>query len=201
MDKQKIYQTLEEIFEYYKLVKQKYNYSLADSSFQLFGDIYKYQAEELIKLELFSKTLKLASYDKFPEIVDDKTYKNLPVSSFEYLGITINLPELFRGVRNLDHHANLLCDKQYHYGVGDSCSGLHTAIHFDTALQYTNKDQSRILKLKLKNANIIDDLSITTEFAQVIINKTISDPKHSEFLNIFTTFVNNIQSETLRKEF
>ncbi len=132
-------------------------------------DYSKRNMEGQIRTELFNRAIKLFGYNSFPQIFSDASYKKLENVTFDYLGAKIKPTEVYRGVRNINHHANLLFDETYHAGIGDACNGLFTAINIDVAKQYIggHENQTNILTFKLPNIKVIDDLSLAIATSRI----------------------------------
>lgn len=107
---------------------------------------------------IFVLMTRLYDYDGFPQISDNASYKKA------------NFKEFYRGVKDIEHHANLLCDHNYHFGKGTICNGIYATTIKGAATNYTAKcgfsnEQSQhqtanVLTLKLnpdsKIGNILD---------------------------------------------
>ena len=76
----------------------------------------------------FSYVMSYFERDKFPKVVDDKTYKN------------INVPELYHGFSEYEYGANMLADWQVHYGIGYQSHGFHMTSDKKYAFRYTKND-------------------------------------------------------------
>ena len=95
-----------------------------------------------------------------------------------------------------------MCDEVYHHGVGDVCSGLYTSLSSGTALAYTNTtNNDLVLKLKLSDAKIIDDLSVTLDISAVFQGDTCLNTAHQTTLSEIKNFISSIDDDSHRAEF
>lgn len=158
-----------------------------------FDESHKLLTDQTLRNLLFKKAILMAEFNNLPTIVSDEKYESLPAIDFRYVGIKFKQKELYRGSKVADHHANLLCDKDYHLGVGDVSNGIYVTPNYDAALAYTRREplDSLVLKIKLPNANVIDDISISTDLSRVVDGlRAFNSEKQDEFIQIKKFFEN-----------
>lgn len=175
------------VFEYTKFVwnklsKVQNDYEHIDITSKDADDIYKYMTA-------------LAGYDNLPQVVSDKKFG------------TYKTKCLYRGVKDLKHAENMLCDHDYHHGRGYT-NGIFTAIRKDDAMYYTydpdtydtydasKRNPENVITLKLTSGNSIN-YKLLEFFAEEI--------KHGNFVGVekdtkaklmnFVNFVNGIKDD------
>lgn len=154
-----------------------------------------------IKNKLFNKLIKLSNLNEFPQIVPDKDYENLNDFTFSYMGMFFNISELYRGVRKIDHHKNLLFDTDYHTGIGDVSNGIYLSMRYDTALTYTkNYSNDCVLKLKTPSLKVTDDLSLQIALSQILNENCPLNKANQDLLEI-RNFFENIKDKTAKENF
>lgn len=154
-----------------------------------------------IKNKLFNKLIKLSNLTEYPQIVTDKDYENLSDFAFSYMGMIFKVNELYRGVRKIDHHKNLLFDADYHTGIGDVSNGIYLSMRYDTALTYTNNySKECVLKLKTPNIKVTDDLSLQIALSQILYSDNSLSDKNQDLIEI-RTFFENIKDRTAKENF
>lgn len=159
------------------------------------------QLQEEIETAMLKHTIKNFGYNKKPQVVSDDEYRKIKPTFQKYLGVSIKINEVYRGARNIEHHANTLCDDDYHVGVGDMCRGLHSALVYNTALSYTNTtDDNYILHFKMPNMNIADSLTLQIDISNAFFNGCVSK-QNEEKLREITSFVMSIEDLNDRNDF
>ncbi len=135
-----------------------------------------------LRNELFKTAVYLADFNHLPQIISDEKYQKLPAVNFKYMGFDLKPEELYRGSKIIEHHSNLLCDKNYHLGVGDVCNGLYASLNFQTALSYTRIEpiESLVLKLKIPAARVIDDISLSCDLSRIVEGYEPFNDEHRE---------------------
>ena len=100
---------------------------------------------------VFDFMIELYGYNGFPNVVNDKAFSIHPS------------PLLYRGVKDIEDHAKLLCDFNYHYGYGVSfrSNGIYSSTAESEAKEYTSgngklRNKDRIMKFKLEKNALID---------------------------------------------
>lgn len=95
--------------------------------------------------KFYTYLVNLCGANKFPQVIEDK--------EFEALKFT----KLYRGVVDIEHHANLLCDYDYHYGYGMyGGGGLYMSDDRIQAMRYARNKPENILTLKFEG-KVIDE--------------------------------------------
>ena len=160
------------------------------------ADYFKKLAEREFRTRAFSQMIKSARYTSLPQIVSDEKYKKLAGFYFDYLGLQIKGTELYRGVREIEHHANLLCDEEYHTGIGDVCNGLFAANTYDKAALYKGQDTNLdcVLKFKAPEIKIIDDDTLKIDLSRVFDSKEPSVESHKQDLKKVKKFISSIKN-------
>lgn len=137
---------LDKVIEYYKQIRKK----------ERNGEIEKLSNIQLEKL-LFSFMIQLKGFDGFPVVMKDEMYSALPTH------------EYYRGTKSLDYHGNILCDFNYHKGVGCYSSGLYFARSGDRALHYCRFEADNVMRVKIdENAKIADTNTLMQNFEELI---------------------------------
>ena len=193
---------LQAIFKQIQVLNNKHGFCLDflnDNSICA-GDFSNRTLNEFRK-ELFAFAVQLFEYNKLPQIVSTEKYKQMPAINFQYLNVNVCANELFRGARNIFHHANLLCDDHYHMGTGDVCNGLFVTMRYDNALIYANSDRQNILKLKGPELKVIDDVSLNIDIARIFEGDDIKNSENSSVLTEIQNYIYSIADETKRAEF
>ncbi len=75
----------------------------------------------------FAYAVQLYGYNGFPQVVPDQKFDAVPSTT------------LYRGVKDTEHNANLLCDYDYHYGFGTWGDGIYSITERPIAFHYTKK--------------------------------------------------------------
>ncbi len=101
--------------------------------------------------EAFPYVVDLFGFNEFPKVVSDEDFKKL------------NTPKLYRGSKDVEHIANMLCDFEYHHGTGIN-DGLYVSNDSENALIYTSNElkainSDRMIMLKLDPSAKICKLS------------------------------------------
>ena len=195
---------LQAIFKHIQVLNQKHNFCLDFLSEQgkvvCVGDFSNRTLNEF-RNELFAFAVKLFDYNNLPQIVSNEKYKQMPAINFRYLNVNVWADELFRGARHILHHANMLCDDNYHMGTGDVCNGLFTTMRYDNALIYANSDSKNILKLKAPELKVVDDLSLSIEMTKIFDERNKDASCNQQVLTEIKDFVFSIEDENKRAEF
>lgn len=162
---------LDKVIEYYKqILKKQRNGEITLSGFEL-------------EKVLFSYMIELKGFDGLPTIMKDEAYAALPTH------------EYYRGTKSLDHHGNLLCDYNYHKGVGCYSSGLYFAKSGDRALHYCRFEAGNVMRVKIdENAEIADSKTLMLGFDEIIkyFKKKLYYKNASELTKIFRIDVGKI---------
>ncbi len=178
---------LVKIFDYTKFIWNKL--SKVEGDYEHI-DINSNDADEIYKY-----MIALAGFDGFPQVYSDKRFNCFVTKC------------LYRGVEDIKHAQNLLCDHDYHHGRGYT-NGIFTAIRKDDALQYTyNKEPyddfsadsrvpQNVITLKLKNPNPIY-YSLLETFANEIRSGNFLgiERETKNKLTNFVNFVNSIEND------
>lgn len=164
---------------------------------------FKKMAEREFGIQAFTQILKAVGYTAFPEIVSDEKYSKLSGFTFDYLGVHVQGSELFRGVRDIDHHANFLCDEEYHTGVGDACNGIFASSTYDKADLYSDKSSNRdcVLKFKTPEMKIIDDDTLKIDLTRIFDGHEPSVESHKQILEELKTFTLSIKNKNHQEAF
>lgn len=189
--------TKEKLQELFKYMKDAYaNVDIGDAF--LFSFFQKQ-----LRNELFGKLVKLSGYDNLPTIVPDEQYKKMNGFDFNYMSINIRGNEAYCGARDINHHANLLFDETYHFGTGDVSNGLYASINNEIALNYTAdlKNTELVLKLKMPDMKIIDDLSISIDLTKIVNGQKATCLSHEKILLEIKEFFESIEDESERAKF
>lgn len=165
-------------------------------------DSYKLKTiKNKIKIQLFNKLVKISDLNQFPKIIEDANYDNLNGFMFSYMGVVVCANELYRGVRNINHHANLLFDADYHTGIGDISNGLYSSIRYDTALTYSkNYNKDYVLKFKTPYLKVIDDLELQIKLSNILNLNHQFGENENKLLEI-RTFFEKITNKNDRENF
>ena len=95
--------------------------------------------------KFYTYLVNLCDANKFPQVVEDKEFEAL------------NSTKLYRGVVDIEHHANLLSDYDYHYGYGMyGGGGLYMSDDRIQAMRYARRNPENILTLKF-DGKVIDE--------------------------------------------
>ena len=161
-----------------------------------FADYFKHLAEREFRNRVFNQMIQAVSYTDLPQIVSNEKYSKLAGFYFNYLGININGSELYRGVREIDHHANLLFDEEYHKGIGDVCNGLFSSNIYDKAALYGGQDSNNdcVLKFKAPEMKIVDDETLIIDITRVFQNQSPSIESHQQILEEIKKFTFSIKN-------
>lgn len=167
------------------------------------SDYFKKLAEQEFKIQAFSQMVKFVGYTDLPEIVSDEKYSKLAGYNFDYLGMSFKGTELYRGVREIAHHANLLCDEEYHTGVGDACNGLFASNMYDKANLYSSRNSKFdcVLKFKAPELKIIDDDTLKVDITRVFEGQEPSTHSHKQILEEVKNFTLSINDPNYQSAF
>lgn len=159
-------------------------------------DYFKKIAEREFGIQAFTQMIKAVGYTTLPEIVSNEKYAKLSAFHFDYLGMHLKGSELFRGVRDIDHHANLLCDEEYHTGVGDACNGLFASNMYEKADLYSSKNSKCdcVLRFKAPEMKIIDDDTLKVDITRVFNGEDPSIKSHKQILEELKNFTLSLKS-------
>ena len=195
-------QNLELLYDYVMKLEEKYKF-LPTFEFRTQEISYEdKQLEDSIKKDVLAKTISLFEYDKLPKIVSDDIYEKMNSINFKNQGVKVFNSELFRGVRNINHHANTLFDKKYHIGLGDVCNGLYATQNFQTAFVYTNcTSEDLVLCMKIPDMRIIDNLTLVCDVQNAFSNNKPTTDENVAILNEIVDFVNLIEDPIKRSKF
>ena len=166
-------------------------------------DYYKKLAEQEFRIQAFSQMVEAVGYTDLPQIISDEKYAKLAGFTFDYLGQHIVGKELYRGVREIEHHANLLFDENYHKGVGDICNGLFTSANYDMASLYSSKNSKHecVLKLKAPKMQIIDDITLRADISLIFNGEEPSVESHKQILEEIRDFTLSIPDTKYQSAF
>lgn len=153
-------------------------------------DYYKKLAEQEFRIQAFAQMVEAVGYTDLPQIVSNEKYAKLDGFHFDYIGHHIKGKELYRGVREIEHHANLLFDEHYHKGVGDACNGLFASDIYDKANLYSSKNSKHdcVLKFKAPDLKIIDDFTLKIEISKIFNGEEPSVESHKQILEEIKNF-------------
>lgn len=110
--------------------------------------------------KFYTYLVNLCDANKFPQMVEDE--------EFEALKST----KLYRGAADIEHHANLLSDYDYHYGYGIfGGGGLYMTDNRKIASRYARNKSENILTLKF-DGKVIDEkeLGFCLDYLEYSIN-------------------------------
>lgn len=168
-----------------------------------FEDYFRKLTEQEFRIQTFSRLIKFVQYTNLPQIVSNEKYEKLDAVNFKYLGTNIQIKELYRGVREINHHANLLCDEEYHSGIGDACNGLFSSRNYEEANLYSSKNSKYncVLRFKVPEIKIIDDTTLKTDVSQIFENKEPSIEGHKQILEEIKGFTLSIPEQKYQSAF
>ncbi len=169
----------------------------ADKFMFMPGYTFKYKN---LKAELFADAVKTKGFDGLPQIVSNSAYQKMDGFKFAFFKDEVVGKELYRGVRDMDYHANLLCDEKYHHGMGDMSGGIFAAIVEVKAKNYTDQNGTDyVLKLKAPNMKIV---GLSTLFVQLsgFLNKSADLKKlYGDKFDMFQEFKQDISDTDFNK--
>lgn len=154
-------------------------------------------AEQEFRIQAYAQMVEAVGYTALPQIISNEKYAKLDGFNFYYLGQNIKGKELYRGVRDIEHHANFLFDEKYHKGVGDACNGLFSADSYIKANLYSSRNSKHdcVLKFKAPELNIIDDLTLKIDLSKTFNNEEPTVESHKQVLEEIKNFTFAIPSK------
>ena len=160
-------------------------------------------AEQEFRIQTFAQMVKFVGYNNLPQIVSNEKYSKLYGYHFNYLGMHFKGNELYRGVRDINHHANLLCDEEYHTGAGDACNGLFSSESYEKATLYSSRNSKYncVLRFKAPEMSIIDDATLKVDISRVFDGKEPSVESHKQILEEIKRFALAINDEKYQSAF
>ena len=157
---------------------------------------HKYMQEYAPSHETFKEIVDLFGFNGMPKILSDEKYKKN------------TYPEVYRGVIDFDHTAELLCSKTYNHGTG-YINGIFASEFKDAAEFYTvpiekneENDPNKVLSLKVDSDNGIyaSDLHmIANNLSRGVLGFVDDDIKQKVGLLFY--FGNSIADNKLRNRF
>ncbi len=134
----------------------------------------------------------LYHYNMLPKVIADDEFDNLSSKS------------IYRGVKNINYHANILCDYNYFRANQLIGCGIYFSKHFDCAKKYTKTDdkeqnEDNIMSVKLNSEKIINISKLLSykAYLQGIYFGKIPE-KDREKLDFLINFINNIKNNKYR---
>ncbi len=123
---------LEQIYAYYKDIEsvqpiEEYRKRLS----------YSLRHTNMIRYRFFSYLVDALGFNALPNVVSDIQFSRVPTRT------------LYRGTPDINNHANLLVDFDYHKGCGVQGSGLYASDSYWHANEYANEIKDFVLKFKL----------------------------------------------------
>ena len=167
------------------------------------SDYYQKLAEQEFRNQAFSQMVEAVGYTDLPQVVSNEKYAKLAGFTFDYLGKHIVGKELYRGCREIQHHANLLFDEHYHKGVGDACNGLFAADNYSKADLYSSKNSKHdcVLKFKAPELKIIDDFTLKIDISRIFNGEEPSVESHRQILEEIKNFTLAIPDQKYQSGF
>lgn len=103
----------------------------------------------------------------------------------------------YRGALSLDHHAQLLCDYDYHYGSGGYGNGIYATTNKNSALNYTDnyKNEHNVIHFKVSPDAKFLPYSIATSLANDLCFRKFS---HCEQVKELAEMIDSIDSKKTR---
>ena len=143
--------------------------------------------------EIFDFVIDLFEYNRFPQVEKDEDYKNF--ASKEY----------YRGVKNIDHHGNILVDYNYHRGIGIFGNGIYSTPDLHKATLYTKRNPHNLLTFKFsgKIAYPRDDTNYTDYICGRIKKGNFKFQSHDEEEKIDTLkkFYDSLSNTAEKEDF
>ncbi len=176
---------------------------------------YETSEDELreLVLNVFEYAIHLYDYDDLPKVLSHDDYEKLQNKKLitnggdwsEFKSKLKNMDgEYFRGTRRIVNHARMLCDYDYHTGMGLVANGLYATNDFDEAVHYVadkpELSHSRVLRFKLATDKIVDDeliMMIQDQFLDGELILPSFDENATRKLYAFKIFMKNLSTEEL----
>lgn len=159
----------------------KYSLSMRDS---LPKDIHN----KFNTYKIFTYFVNLCKANRFPQVLSDDDFDELKT------------PIEYRGAREIDHHANLLCDYDYHYGYGIYGSGTYITDDLFRARKYAYNNATNVMVFKFIG-KVLDKKHIRTyeKFLFNLIDEKpqdviIEDAEDKRKLEIIANYYYHIKS-------
>ena len=151
------------LFDYYKKLQENYK---KESKLELkFFKDENFKKSYVVGLQFAKYLINLYDYNSFPKVISDENFE------------TLNSTIFYRGVADINHHANMLCDYDYHCGSGARGCGIYISEKQSIAQDYTKGNNENILTLKFTGTalpgNEHDKLRKYFDISILEINKKI----------------------------
>ncbi len=138
---------------------------------------------------LANSMFKLYGYTELPQVVKDQDYKKLQAREF------------FRGIENMDYHAELLSNEDYYQGYWHNGIGIFCTTKSEWAEGFTlNKGTDHVIKFKYvgKILDRINDKGVNLDYYRALRlghYETIQDENIIKKCQMFRDFINDKQSD------
>ena len=145
--------------------------------------------------KFYTYLVNLCGANKFPQVVEDKEFIKIKSTTF------------FRGATDIEHHANLLCDYDYHYGYGMyGGGGLYMSSDRTQVIRYARNIPKNVLTLKFVGKAINEkelnscldylEFSITNEEYKIKkLNIKIANLKDEQLLNFLIDYYKQLKTD------
>jgi len=150
---------------------------------------YTSKAVDYVKNSLSTFMFKLFDYTGLPQVVSVEEYEKLEAR------------ELFRGIDDMDYHAELLCSEEYYQSYWHNGIGIFSTTERDWAEQFFTKNSAEhVLKFKYtgKTLDRINDKSTNFAYFMALKSGNYKDIKDENIINkckVFREFIEDKKSD------